>query len=47
MEEKSILVTWMMEMQEHAYLINIFELKNKVVEMTQDCLTPFKDDILG
>ena len=46
-EEESALVKWMLEMQEHAHSICIMELRRKVVEITQDQWTPFKDGIPG
>ena len=44
-KEESALVKWILEMQEHAHPILIFELRRKVAEITQECWTPFKDGI--
>ena len=46
-EEESALVKWILEMQEHAHPISIFELTRKVAEITQEHWTPFKDGIPG
>ena len=46
-QEESALVKWILEMQEHAHPISIFELMWKVAEITQERWTPFKDGIPG
>ena len=43
--EESALVKWILEMQEHAHPVLIFELRRKVAEITQERWTPFKDGI--
>ena len=44
-EEETALVKWMLEMQDHAHPISIFELRRKVAEITQEQWTPFTDGI--
>ena len=46
-EEESVLVKWMMEIQDCAHPISILELHRKVAEITQEQWTPFKDGIPG
>ena len=35
-EEETALLSWMMEMQDHAHPISVLELQRKVAEMTQE-----------
>ena len=44
-KEESVLVNWMMEMQDRAHPISILELWRKVAKITQERWTSFKDGI--